>query len=437
MAADSGFTDPDDEDSALRPAWEDTEDETDADRLGIARGRHASATSRSSGTDAWLPDADLRALLGPLCAATDVLARLDARAAGVADAVREGLIARMAFAEAAGWLAHAHAWVHPLDLALRVLGLTAPTALAAVGAGHRALPQTFAGPAEHPDWADPPFEALAEGDRAVAEATGTRPAAAPPAEKHRRIHVRQRDRSRRDARLARRRRAGRGKFFAAWWSAHAPKPGVRRRRYGMRGGEGGDPPLPPLLHAAHAAQSWMEAGITEPPAPAHALFAATGLFARAGVTRAVFLPVWAAYPAAGFGDRDHLPTLRSDAADRLVGRDRPVTWPLAFLHLVAESARAALRELDRLEAAAEQGRGLAAAVDKRSRLPDAIEALLRTPVLTPKALAGDTRDRAADRDGAAARAAGEGGGEGGDGQGEFSRVRGVSRGQGPAIALRC
>ena len=176
--------------------------------------------------------------------------------------------------------------------------------------------------------------------------------------------------------------------FAAWWSAHAPKPDVRRRRYGMRGGEGGDPPLPPLLHAAHAAQSWMEAGITEPPAPAHALFAATGLFARAGVTRAVFLPVWAAYPAVGFGDRDHLPSLRSDAADRLVGRDRPVTWPFAFLHLVAESARAALRELDRLEAAAEQGRGLAAAVDKRSRLPDAIEALLRTPVLTPKALAG-------------------------------------------------
>ena len=51
----------------------------------------------------------------------------------------------MAFAEAAGWLAHAHAWVHPLDLALRDAGLTARTALAAVGAGHRALPQTFAG----------------------------------------------------------------------------------------------------------------------------------------------------------------------------------------------------------------------------------------------------------------------------------------------------
>jgi Fic family protein len=58
------------------------------------------------------------------------------------------------------------------------------------------------------------------------------------------------------------------------------------------------------------------------------------------------------------------------------------------LHLAAESARAASRELDRLRAAAEQGRGLTTALDKRSRLPGALEALLRTPVLTPKALAG-------------------------------------------------
>jgi Fic family protein len=66
---------------------------------------------------------------------------------------------------------------------------------------------------------------------------------------------------------------------------------------------------------------------------------------------------------------------------------QPVTWPLAFLHLVAESARMGLRTLDRLEAVAEKGRGLAAAADKRSRLPDAVDALLRAPVLTPKALA--------------------------------------------------
>jgi hypothetical protein len=383
MASDTPFADPDDDDARLRPAWEDTEDETDVDRLGIARAPRP-ATASHGGT--WLADADLRALLGPLCAATDAFARLDTSAAASPAAVREGLIARMAVAEAAGWLAHTHAWVHPLDLALRDLGLTAPTALAAVGAGHRALPQTFAGAAEPRDWADPPFEAMAEGDRAVAEALAL-------ARLLRRLPKNTGGSTFASATAAAATLAALGAGgldednLSAWWSKHAPKPDVGRRGYGRRGGEGGEPPLPPLLHAAQAAQSWMAAGITGHPAPTLALFAATGLVARAGVTRAVFLPVWAAYPAAGFGDRDHLPTLRSDAADRLLGRDRPVTWPLAFLHLVAESTRAALRELDRLAAAAEQGRGLVTAVDKRSRLPDAIEALLRTPVLTPKALA--------------------------------------------------
>ena len=89
----------------------------------------------------------------------------------------------------------------------------------------------------------------------------------------------------------------------------------------------------------------------------------------------------------GFSPRDALPGLRSDAADRVAGRGRLVTWPLAFLHRVAESARMALRELDRLEAAAAQGREVVAGGDKRARLPDALDALLRTPALTPKALA--------------------------------------------------
>ena len=105
----------------------------------------------------------------------------------------------------------------------------------------------------------------------------------------------------------------------------------------------------------------------------------------------MFVPVWSAYPAVGFGDRDVLPTLRSDAADRLVGWGRTVTWPVACLHLIAESARLGLRELDRLETASGQGRGALAGADRRSRLPDALEALLRAPVLTPKALAAQLR----------------------------------------------
>jgi hypothetical protein len=149
--------------------------------------------------------------------------------------------------------------------------------------------------------------------------------------------------------------------------------------------------MPPLLAVARAAQGWMEAGLTDRPDPLHALLAAIGRCGGAGPAHSVFLPVWAAYPAVGFSGRDALPGLRSDAADRVAGRGQPVTWPLAFLHLVAESARMGLRELDRLEAAAEQGRGVVAGSDKRSRLPDALDALLRVPALTPKALAARLR----------------------------------------------
>jgi HTH DNA binding domain len=382
MPSDTAWRADDEPDPRLRPAWEDTPDETDAD---LGRGRHRPASARADQAGAWPAEADLRALLAPLSLATDALARLDARAAAADDAVRQGLIARMAYAEAAGWLAHSHAWVHPLDLSLRELGLTASTALAAVGRGHRSLPQTFAGTADLRAWADPPFDTLADGDRAVAEALAL-------ARMLRRLAGQSSATGFASATAAQASLqalgAGRldGAAFAAWWDSVAPQPQARRRT-GVRAEEGATPPLPSLLTAAHAAQSFMESTIAETPTPAQALLLAAGLLARAGAVRTVVLPVWTAYPAAGFGERDALPTLRSDAADRLVSRGRPVTWPLAFLHLVAESARAGLRALDRLEEAGEQGRGLAAASDRRSRLADAIDALLRAPALTPKALA--------------------------------------------------
>ena len=46
-----------------------------------------------------------------------------------------------------------------------------------------------------------------------------------------------------------------------------------------------------------------------------------------------------------------------------------------------------MRDLDRLLDVAERGRGLLAACDRRSRLPAALEAVLCSAVLTPKALA--------------------------------------------------
>jgi hypothetical protein len=170
--------------------------------------------------------------------------------------------------------------------------------------------------------------------------------------------------------------------FTAWRSEHAPPARSPNR---VRAGKGGAPDLPPLLAATDAARAWMETDITAHPAPWIALFAAAALLAHTGPVRAVFVPVWAAYPAVGFGDRDALPTLRTDAATHVVGWGQP--WPAAFLHLVAESARTGLRELDRLEAAAGKGRAATSDCDRRSRLPDALDALLLVPALTPKALA--------------------------------------------------
>src|SRR5689334_18086473 len=161
MASDSGFAGPDDApESWGRPAWEDTPDETDAD-LRPARRQPG---LRPGAAAAWLAGADLPVLLTALSGASDSLARLDARAAAAADAVRDGLLARLADHEAAGFLACAHAWVHPLDLALRAAGLTASTALAAVGAPRRALPQTFAGAVAPAPWTEPPLDELPAGD---------------------------------------------------------------------------------------------------------------------------------------------------------------------------------------------------------------------------------------------------------------------------------
>jgi ribosomal protein S25 len=50
-----------------------------------------------------------------------------------------------------------------------------------------------------------------------------------------------------------------------------------------------------------------------------------------------------------------------------------------------------VRELALLEAAAEKGRAVLAGTDRRSRLPDTMDALLRAPVVTPKALASRLR----------------------------------------------
>lgn len=68
-----------------------------------------------------------------LLAAQDALARLEAVVAIASAPVRDGLLARLAYREAAGWLAYYGNWVHPFDLALRDAGLTGSYAAADLG----------------------------------------------------------------------------------------------------------------------------------------------------------------------------------------------------------------------------------------------------------------------------------------------------------------
>ena len=282
-------------------------------------------------------------------------------------------------------------------------GLTAPAALAALGAGARALPQTIAQPAGRRGWEDPPLDALPAADQAIADALGFArvlcrlPGGGP--------HPFASAAATADS------LAGLGATIdrdtlGVWWSAHAPAPPVRRR-YGARRGEG-SVPRPPLLAGALAAQAWMQAAITDPPEPAFALLASFGRLARLAPVRHVFVPFWSAYPAVGFSDRAALPTLRSEAADRIAGWGVSIAWPAAGLHLVAESARMGLRDLDRLAGRCGQGEGR----PRRCRPPFAFASGPRGAAARaagdPEGARHETPDRAADRDRADARDAGQG-----------------------------
>lgn len=293
------------------------------------------------------------ALLHALAAAEDALSRLDAGALAATPAVREGLAARLAFREAAGWLAHAETWVHPLDLALRDLGLTGSLAAAALaGRLGASLPATVArgGPQAGDAGESLPEDrsvalalALARGLRRLGTAATWRPLASP----------------------------------AAMAEALAPlgggmdAAGFARWQAAQKAAARDWPALPAALVAAGA---WQAAGPDRRDGRLQAGFLAAASLAAAGRLGAIPLPFWAALPARparlwreapGFGEAALVDGLRQ----------------------VARAAAAGLAELTRLTEAAARGAGLIAGVDARSRLPGAVEAALRLPVLTPGALA--------------------------------------------------
>ena len=93
---------------------------------------------------------------------------------------------------------------------------------------------------------------------------------------------------------------------------------------------------PALLRAAEASLAWMESGISEVPEAIQALAVAALMLRRMGAAATVPLPLWAAWPAlCAPDDPGVLPRLRGDTAARLAPDG--ASWPLVFLHLIAEA----------------------------------------------------------------------------------------------------
>lgn len=342
--ADWRFRDPE----SLSPLHDDDED---LDPLHWVRGE--ARARRSPPVSASPPG-----LLPALSEAEDALSRLDACTLAAPEPVREGLAARVAFREASGWLAHAQAWVHPTDLCLRDLGLTGSFLAAAAGGRLRGeMPETNRAVAGNSletvdtlpdDMAVGTALTLARTLRRLATHASWRPLAS--------------------AGTVQAAMAGVGGApelpeFEGWKTAW-------RRWINDRGA---------LLASIEAAAQWPvveEArGASDWLPERHLRQILVGALAvrACGRLQAVPLPFWSSVT---------------------LGRPTGVVSPhssgtvlVATLSQVAEGARAGLREVQRLLDAHDRGATLASGRDRRSRLPAAVEAALRTPAITPGALA--------------------------------------------------
>jgi HTH DNA binding domain len=326
--------DPEKEDENwFRPVWE-IEGEADLEPPGPPRARKSSPP----------PDYD-HPLLIPLARAQDAVARLETRAEAASEAVAEGLRARMSYLEAAGWLRQAHVWIHPWDLALRDNWLTA-----SIGTGARGdqlesvLPATVA---QEPGLELAP-SVVVRLDIEVNQALGL-------ARLWRRLGELRSWRPLADPATLREALKSLGSVpedaeIADWLAS------VRMAERG-----------PELIRAGRAALDWtLYPGMEQSPA---SFFLAACLWREKGVRPPIALPFWAA------PERHH----------HRLGLQFGVKWMAEFLECVRAASIVGLQELERLREAEQKGRLLGATV--RSRLPDAVNTLLRNPVVTAGSLA--------------------------------------------------
>jgi HTH DNA binding domain len=269
------------------------------------------------------------------------VARLEARAEMTSDAVAEGLRARLSYLEAAGWLRCSHVWIHPRDLALRDSALTGSYAAAAGDRLQSALPSTVG---KESEFEVPPSDVvvnnalqLARLWRRIAELRSWRPLADAGSlrEALRSLGCRTLD----DAEIA------------DWLGS------IRNLEHG-----------PVLIRAGRAARDWLNRPGVEPYDPA-GYFVAACLWREETARAPIPLPFWSA------------PELDHHRLTLRIGLD----WMAQFLECVTAAATTGLCELARLLEAEKKRMDIHATA--RSRLPDALDAVLRVPVVTADSLA--------------------------------------------------
>jgi hypothetical protein len=332
-----GDPEEDDLDGWFRPPWEsDDEDALDAPGSRL-RGRKASSK----------PVYD-HPLLTPLACAQDAVARLQAKAEMASPAVVEGLRARLSYLEAAGWLSWAHMWIHPLDLALRDYGAVGSygpaaradrlaTVLPATVAQHADLDHVMETGAIGLDIAANRALALARMWRRLDEFRTWRPLA--DAEE---VH----------------------KTLKSLGIGRIEQGVIDDWLAGVYGREQG----PDLIRVGRAIRDWMcQPGVKD--RDPEGVFLGICLWCDRNRKASIPLPFWSA------------PELYHNRLNLRIGLD----WMAQFLECVTAAALIGLRELARLLKAEKKSSNIAVTV--RSRLPDAVDLVLRTPVVTAASLA--------------------------------------------------
>lgn len=322
-----GDPEEEEDESPFRPVWE-TDD--DLEPPGPPRARKP-----ASEPDFHHP------LLEPLARAQNTVARLEMAAELASPAVAEGLRARLSYREAAGWLAHSHIWIHPHDLALRDRGLTSSYGIA-FGAGRldAQIPATAA--------LEGTFES-APSDIFVNEALRL-------AQLWRRLGEMHTWRPLADAGTVRETLQSLGCRLLPDTEIHDWTAIVD--------GE----PGPLLIRAGRAARDWMNRPDLRPHNPG-GMFLAACLWCDRKPRPPIALPFWSA------------PEVRHHRRELHTG----IRWLADFLDCVAVAAKIGLDELERLRQAEQIGLSLSRTA--RSRLQEAVDVVLRWPIVTARDLA--------------------------------------------------